>query len=131
MLKLSIAVTIIGVIMLPLGIFSYITATYKNETRRIFVFLMGLSMVMIIGGGLAIPGAYAQQKAAQRPVSAQQRSSMSSITSQDQNEVFDGGAHQRSVAKRHFAENTIKKQLNKDYRKLGTGTLDRHQRYSH
>ncbi|MCH4164614.1 MAG: DUF308 domain-containing protein [Lentilactobacillus diolivorans] len=123
MLKIFVAITIIGLIMLFLGIFSYITATYKNETRGMFVFLIGLSVVMIIGGGSMIPHAYAQQTVSQKPASAQQQASMSSIN-QNQNGPFDGGAHQRAASKQLFAEKVIKKQLSKDYRKLGTVMLD-------
>ncbi|GHP13284.1 hypothetical protein YK48G_07090 [Lentilactobacillus fungorum] len=128
MLYLSVFSCVVGVIMIFLGIFSYMTATYKNEDRKLIVFLMAIAVVMLVFGGIMLPGAIRDQHESKETPSTEKRMQMSSMTSRDNNRVFDAGQKKQAAARQQLNEANVKKTLTSSYQKLGTVTFDKQAR---
>ncbi|EHO50195.1 hypothetical protein [Lentilactobacillus kisonensis] len=119
LLYLSVFLCVVGVIMILLGIFSFRTATYKNESRGLIIGLMAAAVIMIGIGGAIMPGAIRDQHQSKETPPTQQRKQMSSMTSHNNNLVFDAGQRKQAAARRQLNEANVEKTLVSSYRKLG------------
>ncbi len=125
MLQLTVFLLIVGLIVIFLGIFSFRSAVYRNESRTPFVFLIILGLILAIYGGFSAPKYAHSQVESQRQPSKKAETSASHMTAHSRNLVFDGGAAKRKAATQRLNEQSVRKQLSKSYQSLGKLTFNR------
>lgn len=127
MFSFTVYVSIIGAIMLFLGFFSFVSATYHHESRSWIVGLMVAGMALVIFGIVTLPKDWHNQLSTQKARSSQS-TKKASLAPHPQNMVFDGGAKKRAAAHQQLNEQATRKQLATSYQSMGKLTFNSNQK---
>ncbi|MFD1124182.1 hypothetical protein ACFQ22_02235 [Lentilactobacillus raoultii] len=111
--------------MIFLSIFSFRTATYKNESRVLFVVLGLIGVAFFVYGSVTTPKYARIQTETKKKLSQKESEKAAHLSSHAQNTVFDDGTAKKQAAAQKLHERNVEKQLKSEYRQTGNLTFNR------